>query len=137
MSAPATQLVLFDGVCNLCEKVVRFIIARDSAARFQFCALQSPAAQRILSQHDYPHDALASVLLLADGELHSKSRAALRIARQLDRPWPLFYYGFCWIPRGVADALYDFIGRRRYRWFGSKAECWLPSDEQRQRFIDD
>ena len=137
MSTIATQLVLFDGVCNLCERAVRFIIRRDRAARFRFCALQTATARKILRQHQLADEPLASVLLYADGVLYSKAAAALRIARQLDGAWPLFYYLFGWLPAPVADPVYDFIGRRRYRWFGKKTECWLPGAELRQRFIED
>jgi len=129
-------LVLFDGVCNLCERAVLFIIRRDRGAQFRFCTLQSAYAGKILEHSGHADDPLTSVLLVADGVLYSKSGAALHIARRLDGPWPLFYYLFFWVPARIADPVYDFIGRRRYRWFGEKTECWLPSDELQQRFID-
>jgi len=130
------DLVLFDGVCNLCERSVLFIIRHDNAGRFQFCSLQSRAAKPILDEHDYDDDALASVLLLSDGELYTRSRAALYIARRLDGFWPVFFYLLIWVPRFVADPVYDFVGKRRYKWFGKKDACWVPDTELRQRFID-
>lgn len=128
-------LVLFDGVCNLCESSVLFVIRRDRAKRFRFAALQSAAAQEILSHYDYAFNNLSSVLLVADGRLYRKSRAALQITRHLDGAWPLLYYLLFWIPSFVADPIYDFIGKRRYRWFGVKSECWVPDEDLRQRFI--
>lgn len=130
-------LVLFDGVCNLCESSVHFVIRRDRSGKFRFAALQSVAAQEILANFDYTYDNLSSVLLVADGQLYRKSRAALRIARHLDGAWPVLYYLFAWIPAFVADPVYDFIGNRRYRWFGMKSECWVPDENLRRRFIDD
>ncbi|MGB5625286.1 MAG: DCC1-like thiol-disulfide oxidoreductase family protein [Woeseiaceae bacterium] len=130
-------LVLFDGVCNLCESTVHFIIRRDREKDFRFASLQSAAAQEILARHDYDFDDLSSVLLLADGKVYRKSRAALQIIKHLDGGWPVLYYVLFWVPPFVADPIYDFIGNRRYRWFGMKSECWIPDDELRSRFIDD
>jgi predicted DCC family thiol-disulfide oxidoreductase YuxK len=130
-------LVLFDGVCNLCESTVHFVIRRDRSSKFRFAALQSVAAQEILAPFDYTFENLSSVLLVADGKLYRKSRAALRIARHLDGAWPVLYYLFVWVPPFVADPLYDFIGKRRYRWFGIKSECWVPDEDLRRRFIAD
>ena len=136
MPGLAKDLVLFDGVCNLCERSVLFIIRHDTAGRFQFCSLQSRAAETILDEYEYGDDALASVLLLSDGELYTRSRAALHIARRLDGFWPLFFYMLIWVPRFVVDPVYNFVGKRRYRWFGRKDACWVPDAEFGQRFID-
>lgn len=137
MSTPAAHsVVLFDGVCNLCEMTVQFIIARDRAGHFRFASLQSPFAQQVLSDAGYEHDTLSSVLLLSDGKLYRKSRAALRICKRLDGAWPLGYYLFAWVPRVLADRVYDFVGQRRYRWFGQKQACWLPTPELSARFLD-
>ena len=75
--------------------------------------------------------------MIVDDTLYKKSRAALKIVRRLDGAWPLLYYVFFWIPKFIADPVYDFIGNRRYKWFGKKTECWIPNDDLRQRFIDD
>ena len=135
---PLTEhsIVLFDGVCNLCESTVRFIIKRDKDAHFQFTSLQSDAAHAQLAPFGYTGDTLDSVLLIADGRLYRKSRAGLEIARRLDGAWPLFYYLFFWLPRFVADPVYDFIGNRRYRWFGKKEECWVPTPDLQRRFLE-
>ena len=130
-------VVLFDGVCNLCESTVHFVVRRDKNKQFRFASLQSEAAQEILSSHRYDFDTLSSVLLIVDDTLYRKSRAALQIVRRLDGAWPLLYYLFFWVPKLIANPVYDFIANRRYRWFGKKAECWIPDDDLRQRFIDD
>lgn len=130
-------LILFDGVCNLCERTVQFVIRHDRNARFRFAALQSSAARQVLDQVDYRQDGLSSVLLIEDGRLYRKSQAALRIAKRLDGAWPLFYYVFFWVPAIIGDPVYDFIGKRRYEWFGKKQECWIPDADLRRRFLDD
>ncbi len=130
-------LVLFDGVCNLCESTVQFIVRHDKRALFRFAPLQSTTAQKILAGFEYADSELSSVLLVSDGRVYRKSRAALRIARQLDSAWPLLYYLFFWIPPVIADLVYNFIGSHRYKWFGKKDVCWIPDDVIRRRFIDD
>ncbi len=132
------RLILFDGVCNLCERTVQFVIRNDARARFRFASLQSPAAQRVLADVDRrTDDELSSVLLVDGGRVYRKSEAALRIAKRLDGAWPLFYYLFFWVPRSIADLVYDFVGNRRYRWFGKKDACWMPNEDLRRRFLDD
>ena len=129
-------LILFDGVCNLCERSVQFVIRNDSKNLFRFAALQSDVAASLLRDYEYTYDELSSMLLVNDGVLYRQSRAALEIARRLDWPWPLFYYGFFWVPAFIADRVYRFIGNRRYRWFGKKQECWIPDADLAARFID-
>lgn len=129
-------LILFDGICNLCESWVQFVIKHDKSMRYRFAALQSDAAQRVLKEYDYEDEELSSVLLVTDGRVFRKSRAVLRIAKQLDGAWPILYYLFIWIPPGLSDVIYDFIGNRRYKWFGKKDECWLPDDHLRKRFLE-
>ena len=130
-------IVLFDGVCNLCESTVQFIVRNDRKALFRFAPLQSTTARKMLAGFEYQGGALDSVLLVSDGRIFCKSRAALRIARQLDAAWPLFYYFFFWVPPFIADRVYNFIGNHRYVWFGKKDVCWIPNDELRQRFVDE
>jgi len=128
-------IILFDGVCNLCERTVQFVIRNDRAGHFRFAPLQSAAAQELLSGAHYEHDALSSVLLLIDSKLYRKSAAALQICRRLDGGWPVLYYLFAWVPTPLADRVYDYIGSHRYRWFGRKAACWIPTPELMARFI--
>lgn len=129
-------LLLFDGVCNLCESSVQFVIRHDCRAQFRFAPLQSHFADELLGKFGTPARDLTSMMLVEGGHLYFKSRAALRVARRLDRPWPVVFYLFSWVPRAIADRVYDFIGNRRYRWFGRKSECWVPDPTLRERFVD-
>ena len=128
-------MILFDGVCNLCNGFVTFVIARDPAGRFQFGPLQSPAAQRLLGSIDSHDASLDSVVLVENGRVWTRSAAALRIARGLSFPWPLAYV-FIVIPRPLRDWIYNLVARNRYRWFGKRDVCMVPTPELRARFID-
>ena len=127
-------LVLFDGVCNLCNASVRFIIPRDPHGHFQFATLTSNAAARALASVS-PTNLPDSVVLVDEGRIFTRSDAALRILRRLTFPWPLAY-GLIVVPRPIRDALYDAVARRRYRWFGRQDQCMIPSPSIRQRFLD-
>jgi predicted DCC family thiol-disulfide oxidoreductase YuxK len=124
-------VILFDGVCNLCTGSVRFVIARDARARFRFASLQSAVARKLLGERDQ----LESVVLVEGGKVYRKSTAALRVARRLDGAWPLLA-ALLVIPRPLRDAVYDWIGRRRYRWFGRTDACWTPQPGLAERFLD-
>jgi predicted DCC family thiol-disulfide oxidoreductase YuxK len=139
-------VILFDGICNLCNRLVLFVIARDPHARFMFASLQSDAARRLLSRHPDPGpesldtreslEALTTVLLWEDGRLYAKSTAALRISRRLRFPWPLAY-ALVVVPRGARDWVYDFVANRRYRWFGKRDVCMVPTHALRARFLEE
>ena len=133
--APALDghaLVLFDGVCNLCNAGVNFIIDRDPAGYFKFAALQEEAAAPFRTR--YALDTLDSMALVEDGRLYRESEAALRIARHLPGLWR-FLYAFIILPRPVRDALYRFVARNRYRWFGRRETCRLPTPDLQARFL--
>ncbi len=135
---PPPAVVLFDGVCNLCDGLVQFIIRHDPAGRFRFAALQSAAGQALLAAHGLPplaagHDP-SSVLLVSGGRVYSHSAAVLRIARELGWPWRLAVVGSL-VPRAWRDALYRYVARHRYRWFGRQESCTLPTPALRQRFL--
>ncbi|MBY6187607.1 DUF393 domain-containing protein [Marinobacter hydrocarbonoclasticus] len=127
-------IILFDGVCNLCNASVRFVAARDPSARYQFAPLQSRTARGLLADYPLPERG-DSVILIQDGKAYQKSEAALRIARHLSGLWPLLAVCLV-IPRPIRDGVYDVIGRRRYRWFGRTDTCLLPSDALKSRFLD-
>jgi predicted DCC family thiol-disulfide oxidoreductase YuxK len=137
-SSPAAghALVLFDGVCNLCNGSVQFIIDRDPRGYFTFAALQSEAAAPALSRCGRDPEMLDSIVLVEEGRCFTRSTAALRIARRLSGLWPAFYLGIV-IPRVLRDMLYDLIARHRYRWFGRTESCRIPTPELRARFLDD
>ena len=124
-------VVLFDGVCNLCNASVRFILARDPGGRFRFASLQSQAARRLLGDRFTGE----SIVLLEAGKIYTKSRAALRIARGLRFPWPMLY-AFAAVPRPVRDAIYEWVARHRYAWFGKRDSCMLPTPGLRGRFLE-
>ena len=127
-------LVLFDGVCNFCEGSVRFIIDRDPKGLFRFASLQSEAAEEVLRRYGRDPEQMSSVILVADGHVQTRSGAALRIARRLRFPWPLLY-GFIILPPPLRNLVYDYIARNRYKWFGKKEECMVPTPEIRERFL--
>jgi predicted DCC family thiol-disulfide oxidoreductase YuxK len=118
-------------VCNLCTGSVRFVIERDSRKQFRFASLQSAVAEKLLGERD----SLESMVLVEGDKTYRKSTAALLIARRLDGPWPLLW-ALLVIPRPLRDAVYDWIGRRRYRWFGKREACWRPQADLAERFLD-
>jgi len=128
-------VILFDGVCNLCTGSVRFVIERDSRKQFRFASLQSPVAEKLLGPQRNEADRLESVVLVVGARIYRKSSAALLIVRRLDGLWPLLSVLLA-IPRPLRDAVYDWIGRRRYRMFGKRAACWKPQPELADRFLD-
>jgi len=137
-NSPAHQsssVILFDGVCNLCNGFVTFVIARDPAGRFHFGPLQSPAAKRLLESIDSREGWPDSIVLVENGRAWTRSAAALRIARGLTFPWPLAY-ALVVVPRPLRDWIYNRIARNRYRWFGKRDVCMVPTPELRARFID-
>jgi predicted DCC family thiol-disulfide oxidoreductase YuxK len=129
------SLVLFDGVCNLCNGVVQFIIARDPHGRFQFAALQSAAARRVIEEHGALDRLPDAIVLVEDGRLYTRSTAALRIARRLTFPWPLTVVLLA-VPRPLRDWVYTLFASRRYRWFGRRETCMMATPELRARFIE-
>ena len=127
-------IILFDGVCNLCNASVQFVIRHDPQARFKFAALQSATAEKLLQNCAFDRASLDSVILVEDGRVYIESDAALRIARKLGGAWSLFA-GFSIVPRPIRDAVYRFIARNRYRWFGKQESCMMPTPDLRARFL--
>ena len=128
-------LLLFDGVCNLCNSSVQWILARDSAERFDFASLQSAVARDALRE-TYPQGDWPDTVILIDARgVHIRSNAALAVARQLGPPWSLLA-AFKLIPRPLRDALYRWVAAHRYRWFGKRESCSLPKPGQAARFLD-
>jgi predicted DCC family thiol-disulfide oxidoreductase YuxK len=129
------SVILFDGICNLCNHSVQFILKRDHAAHFQFAALQSDAGQKLLSAYGKSNLPLDSIILITEaGGMFTESDAAIRIAKHLNGAWPLLGV-FLAIPRVLRDPFYRLIARNRYRWFGKKDACMLPSPEWETRFL--
>jgi predicted DCC family thiol-disulfide oxidoreductase YuxK len=129
------SIVLFDGVCALCNGFVQFVIARDPRGRFRFGALQSASARRVLELHDAPAPFPDTIALVEDGRIFTRSTAALRIARHLTFPWPLAF-ALIVVPRALRDGIYALVAGHRYQWFGRRDHCMVPSPALRARFID-
>ena len=129
------MVVYFDGVCNLCNRAVDFIIRHDADARIRFASLQSSHGQAVLARLGLSLDELKTIVFEQDGVLYVKSDAALKIAAVLDGPVSWFAW-FLWIPRFLRDPLYMLISNNRYRWFGKKSSCRLPTADERKRFIE-
>ncbi len=129
------RIILFDGVCNFCASSVQFVINRDSQKKFRFASLQSNVASELLGSDNSSHPDLESMVLLDQENIYRKSSAALHIAKQLDGLWPILSI-FLVIPCPIRDAVYDWIGRHRYQWFGKKEVCWVPDANLRDLFLD-
>lgn len=128
-------VVLFDGVCNLCSYSVQFIIKRDKYKQFCFASLQGQFGQQVLKQFHLPEKQLNSFILLKEGKIYTQSTGVLNVARELSGLWTVFYV-FIIIPPFIRNAVYHFIASNRYKWFGKRNECWVPSPEISSRFID-
>jgi predicted DCC family thiol-disulfide oxidoreductase YuxK len=135
-AAEPKSLILFDGVCNLCNSAVNFIIDRDPEGRFEFAPLQSPLGESTLSEKGMTDASnLSTMVLVEDGRCFTRSTAALRIGRRLKFPWPLLY-GMIIVPRFLRDWLYNRVAKNRYRWFGKHETCRMPTAELAARFRD-
>ena len=127
-------VVLFDGVCNLCNGAVQFIIERDPAGLFQFASLQSPAGAALAERHSIDATALDSVILVEAGRAYQRSDAALRIAAQLHGWWSWLRW-LRLVPRPLRDWVYDWVARHRYRIFGRREACLLMLPGWQERFL--
>ena len=127
-------VILFDGVCNLCSGSVQFILKRDKEKKFLFASLQSGYGQDLLKQLDLPTDTFNSFILYEDEKVYTRSTAALKMFEQL-KNWR--WIKIFWIvPKFIRDAVYNLIAKNRYKWFGKKEECWLPTPDLKARFLD-
>lgn len=129
-------IILFDGVCNLCSNSVQFVINHDKKKKFHFSALQSVAGKNILVHYGLSENKLHSFVLIKDGKAFTESTAALMVAKHLSGPVRLLY-GFIIVPLFIRNAIYKFIAKNRYHWFGKKESCMVPSAEILSRFLND
>ncbi len=128
------KIILFDGVCNLCNGAVTYIIKRDKKNVFKFAALQSEIGQQLISKFNIDTSKVDSIILI-DGEKHyTKSSAALHIAKQLSGAYPLLF-GFMVVPKFIRNSIYDYIAKNRYKWFGKKESCMIPTAELKSKFL--
>ncbi|MEP6466538.1 MAG: thiol-disulfide oxidoreductase DCC family protein [Parafilimonas sp.] len=128
-------IILFDGVCNLCTGSVQYVIKHDAKRIFRFASLQSSFAQKLLSTHNLPVHDFNSFILFEKNKFYTRSTAALLVAKKLKGSIKLFYV-FIIVPKFIRDAVYKIIAKNRYKWFGKKNECWIPTPELKNLFLD-
>ena len=139
------SIIFFDGVCNLCNGFVQFVISNDKQAKFKFASLQSDAAQKILRPFNFPLDELNTIVLFENarpnvvsdgrGKIYLRSRAVLRIAKQLDGIWKIAVVLYIF-PSFISDGVYNLVSKYRYKIFGKKDSCLIPTPELKSRFVD-
>jgi len=129
------KIVLFDGVCNLCSKSVQFILKRDKKNQFLFGSLQGKTGQDYLRKFNLPANTFNSFMLVEDDTLYARSAAALRMLKHLGGGWSLLY-AFIIVPKFIRDAIYNLVAKNRYKWFGKKDECWIPTPALKAKFLD-
>jgi predicted DCC family thiol-disulfide oxidoreductase YuxK len=129
------QIVYFDGVCNLCEGTVQFLLKRNKKKNLLFASLQSQSGQEMLAHFGLPQNNFNSFVFVENGKLHLRSTGALRVTRYLRNGWPLLY-GFIIVPPFIRNGVYNWVAKNRYKWYGEKNECWVPTPELKQRFLD-
>ena len=129
-------VVLFDGVCNVCNDSVKFILARDPAGYFRFASLQSDVAKSLLTPFGLGELPLSTMVLIEDGRVYLRSSAVLGVAWRLGKGWAVLGLLGRLVPRPVRDALYAFFVKNRYRWFGQSEQCLVPTPALRERFLD-
>lgn len=127
-------IILFDGICNFCNGAVNFTIKRDKHKLIRFAPLQSEAGRQLTAQYSLPENDMRSFLFIENGKVYNRSTAALRVCRYLKGLWPLMY-AFIIVPAFIRNAVYDFIARNRYKWFGQKDECMIPAPDVKARFL--
>ncbi len=133
-SSEKKSIILFDGMCNFCNTSVNKIIKYDKKNVFKFAAIQSDAGKKLLTELSIDTLKIDSILLIEKNTLFTKSTAVLKIAKQLSGLYKLGY-AFIIIPPFIRDTIYDFIAKNRYKWFGKKESCMIPSIEVREKFL--
>jgi predicted DCC family thiol-disulfide oxidoreductase YuxK len=129
------KIVLFDGVCNLCNTSVQFVIKHNKKKNIQFASLQSDAGKAILQHYNLLDLNLNSFVFVQNGTIYVRSSAALKVAKYLNGAWPLLHC-FIIVPQFIRDGVYKLIANNRYRWFGKKEQCYLPTPELKERFLN-
>lgn len=129
-------VILFDGVCNFCNGAVNFAIKKDKKSVLKFAPLQSAEAHVLLASYNVPSADMKTFIFIENGRSYIRSAAALRVCRYLNSFWPLMY-GFIIIPKFIRDGIYNQIAKNRYRWFGKKETCMVPTPEVRSRFLNE
>jgi len=128
-------IILFDGICNLCNRSVQYVIKHDPGALFKFASLQSEQGQNLLKQFNLTANDLNSFVLIQDNKAYTRSTAALKVAKQIKAAVRLLY-GFIIVPAFIRDAVYKLVARNRYKWFGKRDECMVPTASLKDRFLN-
>jgi len=128
------KIILFDGVCNLCNGSVIFILEREKQPRFTFASIQSEAGKELLKRCGLPADYSQAVVLIDNGRIYFGSTAALKIGQYLKFPWSILSYIGLVIPKIMRDWAYSQIAKYRYQWFGKRDVCMVPTENLKYRF---
>ena len=128
------RIILFDGVCNFCNSSVQFIIKRDTKGLFKFSSLQSQIGEQLLDENKIPNN-LDSFIYLEGDKVYDRSTAVLKVCKGLKGLWKLLYV-FIVVPKPIRDMVYSYFAKNRYKWFGKRDACMIPTPEQRERFLD-
>lgn len=128
------DIVIFDGVCNFCDSSVQFILKHDNNDRYRFVPFQQPTGEALLKKYGIDPATIDSIVLIEQQQAFKKSTAILKITRRMSGLWPLMY-AFIIVPKFLRDPIYEWIGRNRYRWFGKKEACMIPSPDVRAKFL--
>jgi predicted DCC family thiol-disulfide oxidoreductase YuxK len=130
------KIILFDGVCNLCNNAINFIIERDKKDIFRFASLQSELGKRLVSERGIDPEVLDTIYLIEPGVVYyEKSTAALKIAKELSGGYSLMQY-FQYLPKFLRDGVYNLVASNRYSWFGKKESCMIPTPELKAKFLE-
>ncbi|HRB30224.1 MAG: thiol-disulfide oxidoreductase DCC family protein [Chitinophagaceae bacterium] len=132
----SSPIILFDGICNLCNRSIQFVIKHDKEKVYRFAAFQSKAGQKLLQQYNLPLKQYSSFLLIENNKAYSQSTAALKVAKNLSGPVKLAVV-FNIVPAGIRNIVYNFVARNRYQWFGKKRSCMVPTQDLKARFLTD
>lgn len=134
MKEEPSFIILFDGICNLCNGTVQFIIKRDKKNLFRFASLQGDFGQETLKRLGMPVTNPHSFVLMEGDKIYTHSTGALRVLKHLGPFWSILYI-FILVPRFIRDGVYNFIARNRYNWFGKKETCYLPTPNLKDKFL--
>ena len=129
------RIILFDGICNLCNGSVIFILKREKDPVFQFASIQSETGKELLEWCGLPSNYNQAVVYIENGKIYLGSTAALKIGRNLMFPWSLLSYAGFVVPKFIRDWVYNQIAKHRYQWFGKKDVCMVPTESLRARFL--
>lgn len=128
-------ILLFDGVCNLCSGLIRFILTRERDTDIQFVSLQSEKARTIFKEYNIGDHELDSIVFIENGKVFDRSDAVLKVIKHLRNPWRLLSI-FIIVPSFIRNEIYSLIAKNRYRIFGKMDNCWIPDQRWHERFLD-